>query len=262
MDQSNGATLGHAQAAAALDSTTQAAIVSFEMSLFTAATYDNDCMALTDKQGQGSPEDVAAVPFHLGINDVLGGDPAPGAPPFTSNAFTVYDKWKDSTGKTNGLDGARGAVARGMILFDSKPISITGVKGLNDKLGVTVLAGTCTTCHDTPNAGNHSLPLPIDIGLADGARRTLDQPLYTLRNLSTGETLQTTDPGRALITGKWADIGKFKGPILRGLAARPPYFHNGFAATLTDVINFYNTRFAIRFTAQEQADLLAFLQSL
>ena len=262
LDQSNGATVGHAQARTALDSTTQAAIVSFELSLTTAATYDNDAKTLVDKQAQGSPQDVAAVPFHLGINDVLGGDPTPGAPPFTPNAFTVYDKWKDSTDKTNGLDGARGAVARGMILFNTKPINITGVKGLNDKLGIDPLAGTCTSCHDTPNAGNHSLPLPIDIGLADGARRTLDLPLYTLRNLSTGETLQTTDPGRALITGKWADIGKFKGPTLRALSSRAPYFHNGSAASLDDVVSFYDGRFGIGLSTQERSDLVAFLRTL
>jgi cytochrome c peroxidase len=57
-------------------------------------------------------------------------------------------------------------------------------------------------------------------------------PLYTLRNLHTGEVMRTTDPGRAMVTGRWKDIGRFKGPILRGLAARAPYFHNGFAATL------------------------------
>jgi hypothetical protein len=38
--------------------------------------------------------------------------------------------------------------------------------------------------------------------------------------LITGKTVQTTDPGRSLITGRWNDIGKMKGPILRGLAAR------------------------------------------
>jgi cytochrome c peroxidase len=124
------------------------------------------------------------------------------------------------------------------------------------------LQGTCTTCHDTPNVGNHSVGLPLNIGLTDAQLRTPDMPLYTLTNLATGATVQVTDPGRALITGKWADIGKFKGPILRGLAARPPYFHNGSAATLTDVIDFYDARFAIGFTAQEQTDLLAFLQSL
>jgi cytochrome c peroxidase len=75
-------------------------------------------------------------------------------------------------------------------------------------------------------------------------------------------TVQTTDPGRAMLTGKWADIGKFKGPILRALAARAPYFHNGSAATLDEVVDFYDTRFGIGLTAPEKADLIAFLRSL
>jgi hypothetical protein len=262
MDQSNSATLGHAQAAAALAAPTQSAIVNFELSLSTSATYDNAAGGLTEKLGQGDPLDLSTVPFHLGINDVLGGDPAPNAPPFTPNVFTLYANWEDSTGKTGGTDGARGAVARGMILFNTRAISITGVKGLNDKLGVATIAGTCTTCHDTPNAGNHSLALPIDIGVADGARRTPDLPLYTLRNLSTGETIQTTDPGRALITGKWADIGKLKGPTLRGLSARAPYFHNGSAAGLDDVVDFYDGRFGLGLSTQEHSDLVAFLRTL
>jgi cytochrome c peroxidase len=53
-----------------------------------------------------------------------------------------------------------------------------------------------------------------------------------------------------------------KGPILRGLASRAPYFHNGSAATLADAIRFYEMRFNIRFTPQEKADLIAFLNSL
>jgi cytochrome c peroxidase len=64
------------------------------------------------------------------------------------------------------------------------------------------------------------------------------------------------------VTGKWADVAKFKGPILRGLAARPPYFHNGFAASLPDVVAFYDERFDVGFTAQEKSDLVAFLGSL
>jgi len=77
---------------------------------------------------------------------------------------------------------------------------------------------------------------------------------------SSGVTV--TAGGRALITGKWADIGKTKGPVLRGLASRAPYFHNGSGSTLADVVTFYNTRFNIGFTAQEQADLIAFLNAL
>ena len=67
---------------------------------------------------------------------------------------------------------------------------------------------------------------------------------------------------RAMVSGKCADIGKVKGPILRGLAARAPYFHNGSAATLNDVIEFYDQRFSIGLTAQQKSDLIAFLNSL
>jgi len=136
------------------------------------------------------------------------------------------------------------------------------VRGVNDVLGTSVLPATCTVCHDTPQVGNHSVALPLDLGLADASRRTPDLPLYTLRNVATGERMQTTDPGRALVTGKWADVGKFKGPILRGLAGRAPYFHNGAAATLLDVVRFYEQRFGLALTSDEEADLVAFLQAL
>ena|SRR5256885_331712 len=104
--------------------------------------------------------------------------------------------------------------------------------------------------------------MPLNIGLADAAQRTPDLPLYTLRNLATSAVVQTTDPGRAMVTGKWADVGKFKGPVLRALAARAPYFHNGSAATLEDAVDFYDTRFHIGLTAQEKSDLVAFLNAL
>jgi cytochrome c peroxidase len=110
--------------------------------------------------------------------------------------------------------------------------------------------------------GNHSVSLPLDIGLSDASRRTPDMPLYTLRQKGSNLTVSTTDPGRALITGKWADVGKFKGPILRGLAARAPYFHNGSAASLDAVVDFYNARFNIALSQREKSDLVAFLKAL
>jgi cytochrome c peroxidase len=136
------------------------------------------------------------------------------------------------------------------------------VAGLNDALGLPSFQGSCTTCHNSPNVGNHSTAAPLNIGIADASRRTPDMPLYTLRNTVTGATVQTTDPGRALVTGKWKDIGRFKGPILRGLAARAPYFHNGIAATLVDVVRHYEKHFGFVFTDQERADLVAFLNAL
>ena len=101
--------------------------------------------------------------------------------------------------------------------------------------------------------------------MASAEARTPDLPLYTLQCDSgplAGQTFRTTDPGRALMSGKCADIGKFKGPILRGLAARAPYFHNGSAASLDDVVDFYNVRFGLGLTRREHNDLVAFLVAL
>jgi len=53
------------------------------------------------------------------------------------------------------------------------------------------------------------------------------------------------DIGRAKITELESDVGKFKVPMLRGLAARAPYFHNGTAKDLKAVVDFYNGRFNI-----------------
>lgn len=57
-------------------------------------------------------------------------------------------------------------------------------------------------------------------------------------------------------------VGKIKGPILRGLFARAPYFHNGSAQSLLDVVHFYETCFGLVLTPQEESDLVAFLSAL
>jgi len=49
---------------------------------------------------------------------------------------------------------------------------------------------------------------------------------------------------------------------MRGLPARAPYFHNGSAATLLDVVNFYDQRFNMGLTDDEKADLVAFMNTL
>ena len=266
--QSNSATVGHAEAANALTTEQREAIVAFETTLFTAQVFDDESGNLTARHAQGGPEHLARQPFYFGINDVVSGDYRTGAA-FDRNVFRLFASWgpgRDADEQDNdarGRKAARQAVARGEVLFNSKAIRITGVKGLNDDLGVETLPGTCTTCHDTPSAGNHSIPAPLDIGLTDASRRTPDLPLYTLRNKQAPEQIiQTTDPGRALITGKWRDIGRLKGPILRALAARAPYFHNGFAKDLDAAVDFYNQRFGIGLTDEEHEDLVAFLLTL
>jgi cytochrome c peroxidase len=257
--QSNDATRGHAQSARDLTDTERQSIVNFETKLFSSQVFDFEAGRLNAKGANGGPEALSAQEFFIGINDPLGLNPSGKA--FDPTAMTLFSPWQNLIGSGE-LSEARRAVARGQQIFNTKPINIVGVNGLNDNLGVPSIPGTCTTCHDSPNVGNHSVIAPLNIGLTDVSRRTPDLPLYTLKNKLTLETRQTTDPGRALITGKWADIGKFKGPILRNLAARAPYFHNGSAATLRDAVNFYNQRFSIGLSESEIQDLVAFLKTI
>ncbi len=254
------ATLGHAEAANKPTAEQVSDIVAFETALYTAQVFDVKARNLTDRGATGGPKNLAAEPFHIGINDVLGADPSGAA--FNSNVFTEFANWSGAQGP-NAAD--RQSVARGEALFDTLPITITGVAGLNDLPGLATVNGTCATCHDTPSAGNHSVSLAIKIGTTDypavQALNTSGLPVYTVE-CADGSTLKVTDLGRAMVTGKCADVGKLKGPILRGLAARAPYFHNGGAATLLDAVNFYDQRFHLNLSRQQKQDLVAFLKSL
>jgi cytochrome c peroxidase len=281
------ATLGHAQGAAAPTDAQQQQIVTFEgctqadtptlcantpagAGIFTAQIFDDAGQFLFSNGANGGPISLSqqVAKFFIGVNDPLGQNPT-GAP-FSPEIFDLYSNWGDLHERSPKSE-RRQAIARGEVLFNSTDINITGVAGLNDTLGQPIILGKCGTCHDTPNVGDHSVKAPLNIGVANAGADSppaLDVsrlPVFTIWCTSgplAGQVFEVTDPGRALITGKCADIGKVKGPILRGLAARAPYFHNGSAATLADVVEFYNQRFDIGFTDQQKADLAAFLSSL
>jgi cytochrome c peroxidase len=110
--------------------------------------------------------------------------------------------------------------------------------------------GRCWTCHGGPNFTDESF-----------------------RNTGVGAALGVAEPGRAAITGSPADRGRFKVPTLRGAALSPPYFHDGSAATLEDVVAFYArgggknpdldpTISEIRLDPADSAPLVAFLKAL
>ncbi|WDI43486.1 cytochrome-c peroxidase [Bremerella sp. P1] len=63
---------------------------------------------------------------------------------------------------------------------------------------------------------------------------------HKLHNIGTG--LDDTEQDRELAgqTGKAADGGKFRTPLLRDLALTAPYFHDGSKTTLEEVVDFYN----------------------
>jgi hypothetical protein len=275
--QSIDATNIHAQGTTTLTLQQQQAIVNFEMALSTAQAIDYRAGVLNDNGATGGPAiiDAHTMPaFFIGINDPLGGNPHGTA--FTPVIFDLFNAWAEQRsqnkdhegegegGKDDDTNSHRATILRGQTLFNSKPINITGVAGLNDDLNLASIPGTCGTCHDSPNVGNHSVSAPLNIGVGD-VNSPLDVsylPVITLQNRTTHEIKTTTDPGRALISGLWKDVGRLKGPILRGLPSRAPYFHNGSASSLSDVIDFYSNRFNIGFTNQEKKDLIAFLSTL
>jgi cytochrome c peroxidase len=81
--------------------------------------------------------------------------------------------------------------------------------------------------------------------------------------------------GRGAVTGRSLDDGKWKTPTLRNAARTAPYMHDGRFATLDEVVAFYaggvtasrnlDTLVPVggyRLTAEERADLVAFLEAL
>lgn len=221
-------------------------IVDLETSLFTAQTEDNQAGRLWAEGARGGPLFLALQRFYPGINS--------GAR-FNANAFDLYSKWANASGPDA---AARQSIARGEVLFNTRSILISVVPGFTDVQGQTVVMGTCTSCHNAPNVGSDSSFVMMNIGTTSPSP---DLPSYVI-SCKDGTELATSDPGRALITGKCADIGKFKVPGLRDLAARAPYFHNGSAASLLDVVNFYDQRFNMGLTDDQKADLVAFMSTL
>ncbi|HEV2305436.1 MAG TPA: hypothetical protein VGR93_07955 [Candidatus Acidoferrales bacterium] len=281
------ATTGHAQATTPPTSSQLAAIVNFELGLHSAQVYDNSAGWLNAAGAQGGPLSLSGQNYYPLINDVLGADPTGAA--FNSNVFSIFAPWLNLSDPSLSKPAiaARQDIAAGEQIFDTFPLTITVVRGLNDNpaLGtvpVATISATCSACHDAPNVGDHSAPLPLDIGTAHSeANETNPQIANALAQLSApdlpvfeidgcpdpfnpGQTapIFTSDPGKALLTGKCADVNRIKGPILRGLAARAPYFHNGAAATLDQVVNFYNQRFQMNLTNKQRSELVAFLKSL
>jgi len=214
----------------------------FMFGVIFAQSFDFKAGLLNSDGANGGPAALLAQPFYVGINDNAGHDPT--GQPFNPNVFNIYDGWSKyaGLGNDNSVQAARGAIYRGQVVFNT--------------------AGHCSGCHNTPNVGGHSFPVFFNTGTAEPPKCSSALPLLTLQNKTTMETKVTCDPGRALSTGLWTDIGRFRAPPLRGLAARAPYFHDGQAATLKDVIQHYQDRFTLGLTTQQINDLDAFLKAL
>lgn len=231
----------HEEAATPLTADQLRQIVNFELQVFAAQNWDIRGGILGEPGG----------PPMLGTNNLALGVPGAVDVPVTSDAF---DSWRNQTGLPYKEQVFRQSAVRGADIFLSRQFQISpGVMG------------TCATCHQPGTARW------MDIGTTNlpTARASPELPLFHITCDSSaaphptlGSDFYTQDPGRALITGNCADVGSILMQQFRGLAGRAPYFSNGSAATLNDLVNFYDARFAIGFTDEEKQDLVNLLSIL
>jgi cytochrome c peroxidase len=106
--------------------------------------------------------------------------------------------------------------------------------------------------------------------LCHGGPMLSDQSFH---NLGVGMAAENPDVGREAVTKNPRDHGRFKTPSLRNVALTAPYFHDGSARTLDDVLALYDRggepnpnldamMRPLRLTHREEADLAAFLEAL
>jgi hypothetical protein len=264
--QATDATLGHAQATTPPTATQVAQMVAFETGIYSAQSYDTVAGNLALNGGEGDP---------VNLEPNVPGQAASLAPPPVEH-INIYDAWSAVT-STSKAGLKQQSIARGQTLFNTYPFTISDVAGLNNIPGVFTnpTTGTCATCHNQINSGNDAAPVAQHaIGVGGGAvavhgpAPATDLPIFkvTCNSGATagyfGSVVTINDLGLALTTGKCADIGRMTVPQLRGLAGHAPYFHDGSAASLLDVVNFYNTRFSLQLTSQQKTDLVNFLSAL
>ncbi|HVV44510.1 MAG TPA: hypothetical protein VHC72_04870 [Bryobacteraceae bacterium] len=213
----------------------------------------------------GGPLAVKGGPADLGVAALHEHSPAAYGPVFGS-----FNSWK-------GEGYYQSSVARGADIFMHRQFWLRDAANMNSTGIGNPVKRTCATCHNSPMTGQG-----VSAGWVDAGTTTFptwtepatwadssELPVFKITcsrgsdpHPYLGRTIYTTDPGRALITGKCADVGSIVMQQLRGLSARPPYFANGSAKTLREVVDFYDRRFDIKFSDEEKDDLVNFLGAL
>jgi hypothetical protein len=280
--QMNDAAITHLQAPGTLPRGTQDKIREFELQLYTAQVRNTIGGSLQSGGASLGPEALRD-----GRTSVLGAFPhepsfpeldgwvtsritktVAWAPLFKFRAFPATRS--DEASENPGQHDYRDSVARGYLSFMYRQFLIRDVSSLNPLLGNPVKQ-TCADCHNMQRTGMDNAPGYLGLGTTNypTATPSPDLPLFKLTcrkdalpHPYLGRVIYTHDPGRALVTGKCAEIGEITAQQFRGLAARAPYFAGGSAATLRDVIEFYDRRFSIGYSEQDIVDLVNFLGAL
>jgi cytochrome c peroxidase len=128
--------------------------------------------------------------------------------------------------------------------------------------------GRCAGCHGGPMLNETSRGSRF-LGVGVSERNAIGNPVYRFvvdNGDGTETVVESPDPGRMLITGSARDANRFKIPSLWGVSNTAPYFHDNSAKTLEEMVAHYSAFFESRdqpaLTAQEQADIVAYLKLL
>jgi hypothetical protein len=236
-------------------------IEDFELRVYVAQTYSKQGGSL-----EGGPKALGVAAMRDGRDHINGNDRDTGV-------FFTFDQWKLKPGQKprDAQQAFRASVARGNDIFFNRGFWISGVVGMNNiRLG-NPYKQTCAFCHNTQLTGHDDVPGWMDLGTQNfpAAPPNGDLPVFEIvckpkaaPHPYLGRRIYTNDPGRALVSGKCMDVGGMVMQQFRGMAARAPYFSNGSARTIRDVVDFYERRFNIGFTEQEKVDLTNFLSVL
>jgi hypothetical protein len=233
-----------------------AQIVDFETHVYLAQRSDSSAGLLNDEE----------APLPLGpekIGDGRAGSLAAAAKS-ENPVWRSFDVWRRPPGAEPDVQlDARHSISRGSDVFFSRRFNVSGFALPDESVSGTA---TCASCH-SPRTSRW-----MDIGAStmnSPKQASADLPLFRITcqagaapHPTLGRVIYTQDPGRALISGKCADVGATVMQQFHGLAARAPYFANGSARSLGELVEFYDRRFQIRLTAREKSDLVHFLAAL
>lgn len=253
-DQANGAARDH-MGLSALSPRQLAEIVAYEQQVFVARSASR----------QAGPLDKAEGAPNLGPRLIAETPPVPGDGP--RNFGFTFASWSSAEGKSDEQSLFRQSVMRGFKVFNRRFL-VRDVQHINTNGLGNPQARSCAMCHVMPMTGSDSQTGWIDIGTQTQPFASADPelPLFKLtckpgkpQHMFLGRVIYTNDPGRALITGRCDDIGAIVVPQLRGLKSRAPYFSNGSAADLREVVDFYDRRWNLRFSQHDKEDLVNFL---
>jgi hypothetical protein len=272
--QAEDAAKNHLQIAGTLTAGQIARITEFERQVYVAQVARRDAGSLVEPDGPPAfgPRNLAA-----GDAGVLGNNT-------TRYVFPLGGKWTQlpstSDETENARRAARESIARGHDVFMFRTFWIKDSMHLNSVGLGNPVKRTCATCHgmhmtgmDTANGwmdiGTTNLPWASEVPLNPWTEARPQMPLFRVTckpgvraHPFLGRVIYTQDPGRALISGLCNDVGTIVMEQFRGLAARAPYFSNGSAATLRELVDFYDRRYNIGYSEREKQDLVNFLGAL